>query len=162
MTNTFVQHCITLYTALDDRATFKTLKSGEKVRVFAGVYTEVFSATGLSRTYYTSTRRALERHNAIKILQKGSRGADSVILLAGLPENWEIEGWNDGHLTTAVDSAKLRSVAEELQEEFKKSTGGINVAAALAEFEKRVVTLETQVEEILTTLKSKRKTKENK
>lgn len=152
MTDTFVQHCITLYQALDDRAKIHELQNGEKARVFAGNYTEVFHATGLSRTYYTSTRRALEKHDAILILQRGARSTDTVIVLKGLPETWDVEGWNDGSgkvLTNARDYATLCSDVDTLRE----SLGGINVVAALTEFEKRVKALEAQIEEITKTKK---------
>lgn len=157
MTDTFIQHCITVYSALDDRAKIHELKSGEKARVFAGSFTEVFKSTGLSRTYYTSIRRALENHNAILILQKGSRNSDTVIVLRGLPDKWEIDGWNDGRLTKPPEYARLRAEVEEQLEEIKKSTGGLNVAAALVEFEKRVVTLETEVAELKKIVKTKTK-----
>lgn len=159
MTETFIQHCIELYTALDDRAQIQELESGQKARVFAGNYTEVFKASGLSRAYYTSTKRALEKHNAILILQRGGRGVDTVIVLQGLPETWDIEGWNDGTgkpLTNARDYATLCSDVDTLKEQ----TGGINVAAALVEFEKRVIALETQMQEMLQSPKPKRNTKE--
>jgi len=147
MTDTFVQHCIELYQALDDRARIHELESGEKARVFAGNYTEVFQATGLSRTYYTSTRKALIKNNAMLVLQKGGRGADTVLVLKGLPQTWDIEGWNDGAgkpLTNAPESAKLRSDVDDIQ----KLVGGINVASALSEFQRRVETLEAQVQEL--------------
>lgn len=156
MTNTFVQHCITLYTALDDRAKTQKLQSGDKARVFAGNYTDVFAATKLSRTYYTSTRKALEKHNAILILQRGGKGTDTVIVLRGLPKTWDIEGWNDGHLTIRREPATVEGV-EELRAEILKTTGGINVIAALAQFEERVVALESQVAEILETLRKRNK-----
>lgn len=159
MTETFVNHCITVYNALDDRAKIHDLKSGDKARVFAGSYTEVFKATGLSRTYYTSTRRALEKHNAILIIQKGSRGADTVIALRGLPENWEIDGWNDGRLTKPPEYDRLRIEVQEQLADIKKDTGGINVAAALMQFESRVEKLEKQVAELQKQTKSKTKTK---
>lgn len=144
MTDTFIQHCIELYNALDDRAQIKELESGGQARVFSGSYTDVFHSTGLSRTYYTSTRKALEKNNAILILQKGSRGADTVVVLRGLPETWDIEGWNDGSgkvLTNAPDYATLRSDVDEI----KKLLGGINVASALLEFQSRVEALEAQI-----------------
>ena len=141
MTETFVQHCITMYTALDDRARIQDLESGGKARIFAGSYGEAWESTGISRTYYGSVRKALERHNAIQILQRGGRGADTVIVLNGLPDQWDIEGWNDGQqkrLTKAPEYAMLEARIEELE----KSLGGLDVVTALAEFEKRVVNLE--------------------
>lgn len=156
MTDTFIQHCITVYNALDDRARIQNLKSGDKARVFAGSYTEAFASTGLSRTYYTSTRKALEKHNAFLVLQRGGRNADTVIVLRGLPENWEIDGWNDGRLTKPTEYATLEADVQEIQ----KLLGGINVTKALAEFEKRVVALETQVAEIRKGSKTKSNAKE--
>lgn len=156
MTDTFIQHCISVYQALDDRGKIHELPTGEKARVFAGNYTEAFQATGLSRTYYTSTRRALEKHNAILVLQKGARNVDTVIVLRGLPETWDIEGWNDSTgkpLTSAPDYAMLRSDVDEL----KASIGGINLTSALMEFEERVKTLETQVAELQNKSETKRR-----
>lgn len=141
MTDTFVQHCITMYTALDDRAYMKDLDSGGQARIFVGSYNEAFESTGISRTYYSGIRNALERHNAIQILQRGARSVDTVIALHGLPDKWDIDGWNDGQdkrLTKRADYAMLEARIEELE----KSLGGIDVVAALAEFEKRVVNLE--------------------
>ena len=165
MTETFIQHCITMYTALDDRAEIKTLESGGQARVFVGSYTEAFQATGLSRTYYTSTRRALEKNNAILIIQKGSRGADTVIVLQGIPETWDIEGWNDGQgksLTNPPEYATLRADVDEI----KKLVGGINVASALLEFQSRVEALEAEIAQIgqngKSVIQTKSKTKENK
>ena len=146
MTDTFIQHCETLYHALLDRSTPKDIEGGEKkVPVFAGKYSEVWQSTGISQTYYKPVREALERHNAILILQKGSRNADTVIVLRGLPKSgdWQIDGWRDGSgLTNPTESDTLSPDVEEI----KKQLGGINVVSALAEFEKRVVALEAQVE----------------
>lgn len=154
MTETFVQHCIDMYSALEDRAQTQTLESGNKVRVFKGSYTDAFAATGLSRTYYTSVRRALEKNNAILILQKGSRGADTVIALQGLPKSWDIDGWNDGQgkvLTNPPEYDTLRSDVDALQEQL----GGINVISALSEFQSRVEALEAQIAELSKTTKKK-------
>lgn len=141
MTETFIQHCITMYNALNDRARTQDLESGVKARIFAGSYSEVWESTGISRTYYTSIRNALERHDAIQILQRGGRGADTVIVLNDLPKRWDVSGWLDGtdkDLTPRPDYAMLEARVEALE----KLLGGINVVVALAEFESRVVNLE--------------------
>jgi hypothetical protein len=127
-----------------DRSTIKEISGGEKVPVFAGKYSDVWQATGISQTYYKPVREALERHGAILILQKGSRAADTVIVLRDLPneDEWNIDGWRDGSgLTNPPESDTLRTQVEEIENRL----GGINVVAALAEFEKRVETLEQQV-----------------
>lgn len=154
MTETFIQHCITLYEALADRSSIKELDSGGKARVFAGRYSEVWQSTGLSQTYYKPVREALERHNAILILQKGSRNADTVIVLRDLPKEheWQINGWRDGSgLTSPSEYDTLRAELDEI----KKSQGGINVVAALEQFEKRVVALEVEVSKISKKLNKK-------
>jgi hypothetical protein len=132
-----------MYNALNDRARNQDLDSGGKARIFAGSYGEVWEATGISRTYYSSVRKALERHDAIQILQRGGRSADTVIVLKDLPTEWNIEGWLDGaerRLTNAQDYAILDARVEKLE----KLLGGLDVTAALLEFEKRVVKLETK------------------
>src|SRR6185503_4403005 len=133
MTDTFVHHCITMFNALDDRARTQVLESGNKARVFAGSYGEAWEATGISRTYYGSVRKALERHNAIQFLQRGGRGADTVIVLHGLPEKWDVSGWLDGNdkdLTPKPDYAMLEARIQELE----RLLGGIDVTTALSNF----------------------------
>jgi hypothetical protein len=129
-----------MYEALDERATYKEVESG-KVKVFAGSYTEVWVSTGISQTYYKPVRRALERHEAIEVLQRGSRNADTVIVLKGLPDTWDIDGWNDkSGLTATTRYAKLEVEVANL----KQSLGGMNVVKALEEIERRLVQLETK------------------
>lgn len=147
MTETFVQHCESLFNALVDRSRIQELESGEKVRIFAGRYSEVWRATGISQTYYKPVRNALERHGAILILQKGSRSADTVIVLRELPkeDEWQIDGWADGSdLTKPDQSATLMAEVEEI----KKLLGGINIVAALAEMEKRLEAVEVELKKI--------------
>ncbi len=143
MTETFVQHCITMYNALNDRARTQDLESGGKARIFAGNYGEVWESTGISRTYYSSVRKALERHDSIQILQRGGRSADTVIVLKDLPNEWDVTGWLDGsekRLTNAQDYAILEARVQKLE----TLLGGIDVTTALFEFEKRVVNLEAK------------------
>jgi len=74
-------------------------------------------------------------------LQRGGRGADTVIILNDLPNEWDVSGWLDGtnkDLTPRPDSAMLEARIQELE----RLLGGIDVVTALAEFEKRVVSLE--------------------
>lgn len=142
MTETFVNHCIKMYQALNDRATDKELESGGTARIFVGSYFECWRSTKIAQTYYTPVRKSLERHNAIDILQKGGRSADTVIHLKGLPEAWDVDGWNDAvGLTKQRQYATLASDVKEI----KESLGGINIVNALQEFERRLVALETNL-----------------
>lgn len=155
MTETFVQHCITMYNALNDRARTQVLESGLKARVFAGSYSEAWEATGISRTYYSSIRKSLERHNAIQVLQRGGRGADTVIVLNDLPTEWDVSGWLDGtdkDLTPRPDYATLEARVEELE----KLLGGIDVVTALADFQSRVETLEAKARTKTTSTKKEK------
>jgi hypothetical protein len=139
MTETFINHCITLYNALDGVATDKKLESGGIARVFVGSYTDVWKSTKIPQTYYSPIRISLAKHHAIDILQKGTKNTDTVIVLRGLPETWDIDGWRDDKgLTKSSRHAMLMADVQDL----KKSLGGINVLMALQEFEKRLIKLE--------------------
>lgn len=142
MTVTFINHCIKMYDALNERAIDKTLESGAEARVFAGSYTEVWQSTGIAQTYYSPVRKALERHEAILVLQRGGRNVDTVIVLKGLPETWDIDGWRDNSdLTRSTSIARLSVEVSEV----KKALGGLDVTSALVEVEKRLVALEEAV-----------------
>jgi len=139
MTETFINHCIKMYESLDALSTDKELDSGKTVRVFIGSYMNTWKSTKISQTYYSPVKKALTRHGAIEVLQRGGRSTDTVIHLCGLPDTWEIDGWNDRvGLTSSTNYARLASEVEGI----KKSLGGINVIAALQELEKRLVALE--------------------
>jgi hypothetical protein len=139
MTETFVNHCIHMFNALDERAINKKLESGELARVFAGSYTDVWKSTKIPQTYYTPIRRSLEKHRAIQIIQKGTKNTDTVLVLFGLPDAWEVDGWRDS--TDLTNSSRYATLSSDVQE-LKKSLGGINVIMALQELERRLVKLE--------------------
>ena len=142
MTDTFIQHCITVYESLQASSITKKLESGENAQVFVGKYAELWTTTGVSRTYYSSVKKCLEKHNAIVVIQRGGRDIDTVIVLRGLPEVWDVDGWRDGEgLTTATRYATLSSDVQEI----KKSLGGLNVVKVLSEFEKRVIESEKKI-----------------
>lgn len=148
MTETFINHCIKMYNALDERATDKQVESDGKTttaRIFAGSYFECWKSTRIAQTYYSPVRKALERHEAIHILQKGGRSTDTVIHLRGLPDTWDVDGWND-----AVGLTKTRTYARLVADvqETKKLVGGINIPEALIEVERRLDALRTEVENL--------------
>ena len=145
MTDTFVQHCITVYNALDEVATTKVTISGEEARIFTGKITEIFKATKIARTYYSPILKSLERHGALLKLQRGGRNQDTVYALQGLPSEWDVDGWNDSTGLTKVSTyAMLTAEVESL----KSQLGGFNVVEALAEVEKRLVALEEKANKV--------------
>lgn len=145
MTVTFINHCIKMYEALNDRATDKELEDGKTARIFAGSYFECWKSTKIAQTYYSPVRKALERHEAISILQKGGRSADTVIHLRGLPDAWDVDGWND-----SVSLTKTRSYARMVSdvEETKRLVGGINIPEALREVERRLDALAEKLDDL--------------
>lgn len=146
MSEVFIQHCIATYEALDAVSIDKKLESGETARIFAGKYSEVWASTGIAQTYYSPVRRSLIKHGAIHVLQRGGRSTDTVIALLGLPKAWKVEGWLDkGDLTNAADYATLSAAIRELA----TNQGGINIPKALIEIEKRLVSVEKDIGELL-------------
>ena len=142
MTETFINHCISMYNSLDERAIAKKLDSGESAKVFAGSYYACWRSTKISQTYYSPVRKALERHGSILILQRGGRQVDTVIVLQGLPDEWDVNGWRDkSDLTATTNYAKLASALREVE----KSIGGMNVVKALDSIAKRLDKIESQI-----------------
>lgn len=144
MTETFIKHCVKFYNTLDDRATDKEV-NGRIVRIFAGSYTEAWKASGVAQTYYSPVRKALERHEAIVVLQRGTNQADTVIHLRGLPDEWDVAGWrNDSRLTSAGIAATILADVQEI----KSKLGGINILEALQEVERRLNELDEKFESL--------------
>lgn len=137
MTEIFIQHCIAVYKALDERATVKA-----KERVFAGSVVETFKTTGISQTYYGSVFNTLEDVGAIEKIQRGGRDVDTVIVLKGLPKKWpEGLGWKGKNLKPLTEDTRYATLLLEV-EKLKELMGGIDVKTALLEHEDRITKLE--------------------
>lgn len=147
MTSTFILHCEKFYNAIDEVST-DIEADGKTVRRFAGKITEVWKSTGIAQTYYTPVTKCLERHSAILRVQTGGRNADTVFILNGLPDQWEVDGWKgessvltQSGLTVGQKHDKLDKRLDDLE----TSLGGINVLKALESMETRLKALEAQI-----------------
>lgn len=147
MTDTFIQHCETFYNALNEVSTNIETDNGV-VRRFAGKVTEVWKSTGLAQTYYTPVTKALERHSAILRVQTGGRNVDTVFILNGLPDEWDVDGWKGQSSTFTKSDLTFHDKVDKLVtrlEAVEKSLGGLNVLTALEEQENRIKALEAQI-----------------
>lgn len=143
MTETFIQHCTTLYEALEAVSVDKEA-DGQTVKVFAGKVTEVFKTTGIAQTYYSPTLRTLERSGALLKIQRGGRNADTVYVLKGLPEVWDAEGWKGEGTRDLTSHRKYDRLAAEVRD-INNLLGGMNVPSALTEIEQRLVAIESRL-----------------
>lgn len=142
MTDTFIQHCETVYRALTERA---TVKDGQLV--FVGKLTDAFKSTGLSMTYYGPVFKTLEDTGAILKIQQGGRNLDSILCLQGIPSEWpEGLGWKGKNSKPLTDESRYGTLLLEV-EEIKQSLGGINIVSVLLDFEQRLKALEDAGEE---------------
>jgi hypothetical protein len=150
MTPTFISHCISVYSALEERAIIKRLPDNSEALVFQGAISPVYQSLGISQTYYGPIFQTLEDVGSILKLQRGGRGQDTVITLRGLPTDWpEDLGWKGGSLTHAkplTEDSRYGKILQEVQEIAEGTIGGINVPLALMELEGRVVALESKVQ----------------
>jgi hypothetical protein len=150
MTDVFVQHCITVYEALDDRATLKhNPETDTEEKVFVGAVVQVYKSLGISQTYYSPIFRTLEDVGAILRMQKGARGQDTVIVLRGLPDEWPVGlGWKGSRSEPLTEDSRYGRLLEVTQELQEGSINGINVILALTEIETRVGALESKIQKM--------------
>jgi hypothetical protein len=80
MASRLYEHTTALYHALDAAATTEPM-NGSDARVFRGSIVKAFRSLGISQSYYSEVRRGLLKSESISILQQGSRGIQSVIVL---------------------------------------------------------------------------------
>ena len=155
MTTTFVEHCVTVYKALEERSTIKVVASEpDPVRVFSGRVSEAYNACNISQTYYGPIFKTLEDTGALLKIQRGGRGIDSVFVLRGLPDVWPNGlGWRGKNSEPLTEDSRYGTILLEV-ESIKDSIGGINVVTALSDFEQRLVKLEALVGGMLNAQKS--------
>ena len=152
MTPTFINHCETVYRALEERSTLQRLKDGDDVEkeylTFIGAVTPVYQSLGISQAYYGPIFQTLEDVGAILKMQQGARNIDTIIVLRGLPEvgSWpEGLGWKGKNSDPLTENSRYATLLGEIQEIAEGTIGGINVITALAELEQRIVALESKV-----------------
>lgn len=145
MTETFRQHCETVYKALRDRASLRTTPEGEQEMVFTGAVSEVYHSLGISQTYYGPIFDTLEDVGAILRVQRGGRGIDSVLVLREMPKVWpEGMGWKGRNSKPLTDDSRYATILLDVQR-LQESIGGLNVLSAMMDFENRLRKLEAEV-----------------
>lgn len=132
-----VRHTAKMYRLLAQGSHLEDLPNGS-VAIFRGKVTEVFRSSGIGSSYYTEIFRQLEDQGCISYLQRGSKSVDTIIVLhrPPTPEGYRPQPKSD--LTSPERYANLREDVEAL----KTLTGGIHIAEALLEIEKRFKELE--------------------
>jgi hypothetical protein len=126
--------------------------NGEQTPVFRGSMTKVWHQVSNSQSYYVPVQDFLRSYGYMTILQRGSRGKDSVIVFHGRPNRADLDGLD---LTALSEPAKLKAEIEEIQ----KRLGGIDIVEAFANVEGRLKELETLVQREEVNGKNKKATK---
>lgn len=145
MTDTFRQHCETVYNALKDRATLKPTPEGTQELVFTGAVSEVYQSLGISQTYYGPIFDTLEDLGAILRIQRGGRGIDTVLVVRELPMIWpEGLGWKGRNSKPLTDDTRYATILLDVQR-LQDSIGNLNVLDAMMDFETRLAKLEAIV-----------------
>lgn len=137
MTSTFINHCETVYNALDERAVIK-----ENEKVFSGAVAQVYSMLGISQSYYGPIFQTLEDVGAVLKLQRGGRGVDTVFVLRGLPEVWpEGLGWNGRNNKPLTSSTKYDTLLLDVRR-IQEQIGTLDLVGLLVNLEQRLSRIE--------------------
>jgi hypothetical protein len=115
--------------------------NGSDARVFRGSIVKAFRSLGISQSYYSEVRRGLLKSESISILQQGSRGIQSVIVLHKEPSEESLETVEALGLTTPLEAA---IVIQELRD-LKRLIGMISVPDALVNIERRLQEFDNRI-----------------
>jgi hypothetical protein len=134
---TVLSHAAKFYVAMQELA-----KPNEyHEQIFTGGMLAVYRETGASNSYYSRIRKVLVDSESITILQRGTGRQASEVRLNGLDENiFAIPLTPPGRgaiLGSEVDR-RLASL-----ESWRGTTGGLNIAEVLRNFESRIARLES-------------------
>lgn len=129
----------TMYDALFNASKEESV-GNQPVRIYRGQISKLFSATGIGAGYYSEVFRQLESQGCITYLQRGSKNVDTVIVLHFPPDPEHDIPPAKSPLTSAEESANLFESVEML----KELVGGIDIAEALVELDRRVRSLEAK------------------
>lgn len=135
-----VRHTLTMYEALNEASNEEKLPGGS-LRIFRGKVTDVFRSTGIGQSYYSEIFRQLNLQNCVTFLQRGSKSVESVVILHGAPTS---EGYRPPQTSPLTDPERYANLSEDV-EALKILVGGVHIAEALIEVEKRFKKLEDEV-----------------
>jgi hypothetical protein len=138
-----VRHTAKMYDLLHQQSNIEELPNGV-VNIFRGKVTEVFRSSGIGSSYYTEIFRQLEDQGCVSFLQRGSKSVDTVIILHRRPTAQGYRPPPKSDLTNPERYANLREDVEAV----KTLIGGIHIAEALLEVEKRFKEYEGRIAEL--------------
>lgn len=139
MTQTATQsYCNALYAVMHENSRVINI-DGVEGRVWNGPIVETCLSVGIPGGSYRRVTKQLETLGCIEFVQRGARSYPSAVLLNYAPTEqvWQAAGRR--HLTNAPTSARLAGRVKELETRI----GGVNLATALVNIEKRLRALES-------------------
>lgn len=108
---------------------------GAKLPVFRGSLMQVWRDVSPSQSYWTPVMTFLRDYGYISLLQRGSRGRESVVVFHKRPQRAEISQLD---LTEQGEAATIREELRDIQ----KRLGGLDIVEALRNVEERLQVLE--------------------
>lgn len=142
-TKTF-DHAEKFYNILAEQATREDLDGISDVLVFRGKIGDLYKSLGASQSYYSKIRGALLDMGCISIYAQGARDRPTVVILHHPPEATEFRIRTDGHLT----ERGVNGILAQRVDDIHKRLGGLDIVAALKNFEERLTGIETRLSRI--------------
>lgn len=137
---TLFLHSLAFYRELEKRAELNE----DGILVFEGHTTRVMRYLTISSTWYSPIMRTLAGCDSIVVLQKGTVHQPSIVVLREPPTEEKIFGQDlttTRHLATLVERLEKRVNALE---GWREAQGGLNVANAMLDLERRLSQLEQE------------------
>lgn len=144
-TTTYKQ-ALTFYDAMYDES-FTDEVDGKEFRLYKGYLTNLFTSVIGSLNTYSKIRGRLASLGCIQILEAGARNFPSVVVLVQHPADADWEASAGGpkprkkDLTDTPEYARLLAEVEGI----KKRLGGVDLAEALSNIERRLVKVEKEL-----------------
>lgn len=130
ISETLALHIIAVYKAMEEDSIEEN-----GIRVYTGKLAELVSSLGISSTWYSKIFRALYDGGYAALEDRGGRNKPSTVVLIRPPTQDELQG------LTMLDGGPIISLVKRI-ESLENSLGGMYVAGALREVERRLTALE--------------------
>lgn len=127
-----------LYGKLLDHSNKESI-NGEELIVFRGSMMAVADQLGMSRTNYAKAIRLLKANECLQVVEKGTRGYESVVVLHRPPT--AEDAIDRGTLTNPNQPARLSRRTDAVE----RLLGGVDVVRALSDIEQRLTAIESQL-----------------
>lgn len=118
-----------------------TQEEGTEVVVWEGYMIDAFRAVDVPKAYQSKVSRQLKQLKCIEVLQSGARNTHSKLRLLQSPQSVDWQPPAPRRLTDRSEFAKLVADLKIVQ----RRLGGLDIAVALSEIDKRVLVLEAQL-----------------